>query len=53
VQAEPDGTTQRRVGRKLIVAPEGCEIVPTNKPQPMAPWSGGYRISSEKPLTAV
>jgi hypothetical protein len=25
---------QRRGGRKRIVAPDGCEIVPTNKPQP-------------------
>ena len=25
---------QRRGGRKRIVAPDGCEIVPTSKPQP-------------------
>ena len=38
-----DGTTlvvripmrfQRRGGRKRIVAPDGCQIVPTSKPQP-------------------
>jgi hypothetical protein len=38
---------QRRGGRKRIVAPDGCEIAPTSKPQPVDPrWATDGRASA-------